>query len=171
MYPRVRCSLTVSIVHDSGMRVKPKIPAAGPIEGKGAAAGAPRPQASRGRLSYSRFPSAKKGLPYHIYITARKRNQQKSSHAQDGQESFLCWCGQQDSNLHGFPPEPKSGVSANSTMPAALNIISRKTGFVNRERLSAGRVFAAFPLRSRHGNAGLRRGKDEKKMLAKWEGL
>ena len=28
------------------------------------------------------------------------------------------WCGQQDSNLHGFPLEPKSSVSANSTMPA-----------------------------------------------------
>ncbi len=30
------------------------------------------------------------------------------------------WCGQQDSNLHGFPLEPKSSVSANSTMPASL---------------------------------------------------
>ena len=28
------------------------------------------------------------------------------------------WCGQQDSNLHGFPLEPKSSVSANSTIPA-----------------------------------------------------
>ena len=28
------------------------------------------------------------------------------------------WCGQQDSNLHGFPLEPKSNVSANSTMSA-----------------------------------------------------
>ena len=30
----------------------------------------------------------------------------------------MTWCGQQDSNLHGFPLEPKSSVSANSTMPA-----------------------------------------------------
>ena len=28
------------------------------------------------------------------------------------------WCGRQDLNLHGCPPEPKSGVSANSTTPA-----------------------------------------------------
>ena len=27
-------------------------------------------------------------------------------------------CGQQDSNLHGLPPDPKSGASANSAMPA-----------------------------------------------------
>ena len=26
--------------------------------------------------------------------------------------------GQQDLNLHGLPPEPKSGASANSAMPA-----------------------------------------------------
>ena len=31
---------------------------------------------------------------------------------------FYIWCGQQDSNLHGRPLEPKSNVSANSTMPA-----------------------------------------------------
>ena len=31
---------------------------------------------------------------------------------------YLIWCGQQDSNLHGFPLEPKSSVSANSTMSA-----------------------------------------------------
>ena len=29
-------------------------------------------------------------------------------------------CGQQDLNLHGLPPEPKSGASANSAMPADL---------------------------------------------------
>ena len=44
------------------------------------------------------------------------------------------WCGQQDSNLHGFPLEPKSSVSANSTMPAVWAIISRERGFVNRNR-------------------------------------
>ena len=30
------------------------------------------------------------------------------------------WCGQQDLNLHGCPLEPKSSVSANSTMPADM---------------------------------------------------
>ena len=31
---------------------------------------------------------------------------------------LFIWCGQQDSNLHGKPLEPKSNVSTNSTMPA-----------------------------------------------------
>ena len=34
-------------------------------------------------------------------------------------DAFL-WCGQQDLNLHGCPREPKSRVSANSTMPADI---------------------------------------------------
>ena len=34
---------------------------------------------------------------------------------------FFVWCGQQDSNLHGRPLEPKSNVSANSTMPANMS--------------------------------------------------
>ena len=34
---------------------------------------------------------------------------------------FLYWYGQQDLNLHGKPLEPKSNVSANSTMPAYVN--------------------------------------------------
>ena len=33
---------------------------------------------------------------------------------------YAYWCGQQDSNLHGRPLEPKSNVSANSTMPADM---------------------------------------------------
>ena len=37
-----------------------------------------------------------------------------------GQLSYVC--GQQDLNLHGLPPEPKSGASANSAMPAYLKI-------------------------------------------------
>ena len=32
--------------------------------------------------------------------------------------AFHFWCGRQDLNLHGHPPEPKSGASANSATPA-----------------------------------------------------
>jgi hypothetical protein len=33
---------------------------------------------------------------------------------------FPVWCGQQGSNLHTEVPEPKSGASANSAMPAKI---------------------------------------------------
>lgn len=33
------------------------------------------------------------------------------------------WCGRQDLNLHGRPPDPKSGASANSATPAYFNIL------------------------------------------------
>ena len=32
--------------------------------------------------------------------------------------SLPMWCGRKDSNLHALAPEPKSGVSANSTTSA-----------------------------------------------------
>ena len=34
--------------------------------------------------------------------------------------AFSVWCASRDLNPHGFPPEPKSGVSANSTRRAYL---------------------------------------------------
>ena len=36
--------------------------------------------------------------------------------------SFV-WYGRQDLNLHGYPLEPKSNVSANSTTPAFYELI------------------------------------------------
>ena len=33
----------------------------------------------------------------------------------------LFWCAKRDLNPHGLPPEPKSGVSANSTIPVYKN--------------------------------------------------
>ena len=36
--------------------------------------------------------------------------------------AFHFWCGRQDLNLHGHPPEPKSGASANSATPAEKRI-------------------------------------------------
>lgn len=32
------------------------------------------------------------------------------------------WCGRRDLNPHGYPPDPKSGASANSATPAYANI-------------------------------------------------
>ena len=45
------------------------------------------------------------------------------------------WCGQHDSNLHASALEPKSNVSANSTMPAAA-YISLPRGGVHVKPLS-----------------------------------
>ena len=36
--------------------------------------------------------------------------------------AHICiWCGRQDSNLHGCPPDPKSGASANFATPACVS--------------------------------------------------
>ena len=45
-----------------------------------------------------------------------------------GEISFvsLFWCAIKDSNLHGLPPEPKSGASANSANCAYYGKIQRK---------------------------------------------
>lgn len=59
------------------------------------------------------------------------------------------WCGQQDLNLHGCPPDPKSGASANSAMSASIISISRCGSKINRftvhnnyGKYSRGNVFA-----------------------------
>ena len=51
---------------------------------------------------------------------------QKKSLSPHSGVSSLMSCGQQDLNLHGLPPEPKSGASANSAMPAYLKIYCYK---------------------------------------------
>ena len=52
------------------------------------------------------------------------------------------WYGRQDLNLHGYPLEPKSNVSANSTTPACVKlrqyarvgVILPRSGWVVNER-------------------------------------
>ncbi len=44
---------------------------------------------------------------------------------------FFIWYGRQDLNLHGYPLEPKSNVSANSTTPAYACILPFDWGNVN----------------------------------------
>ena len=36
------------------------------------------------------------------------------------------WCGRRDLNPHGYPPDPKSGASANSATPASATVISSR---------------------------------------------
>ena len=36
------------------------------------------------------------------------------------------WCGRRDLNPHGYPPDPKSGASANSATPASATAISSR---------------------------------------------
>ena len=42
------------------------------------------------------------------------------------------WYGRQDLNLHGYPLEPKSNVSANSTTPALASIVSQSFHKIKR---------------------------------------
>ena len=46
------------------------------------------------------------------------KNKLKSMPYWNRVQIIMIQCGQQDLNLHGLPPEPKSGASANSAMPA-----------------------------------------------------
>ena len=55
--------------------------------------------------------------------------------------AFHFWCGRQDLNLHGHPPEPKSGASANSATPAENESIIRYSGENRKGRLA---FFLAF---------------------------
>ena len=48
--------------------------------------------------------------PYFLWPTRKRRRKPPLS----------CWYGRQDLNLHGYPLEPKSNVSANSTTPAFI---------------------------------------------------
>ena len=51
----------------------------------------------------------------HLFLTEIKRGSPKLP--------LFIWYGRQDLNLHGYPLEPKSNVSANSTTPAFYELI------------------------------------------------
>ena len=46
-------------------------------------------------------------------------------------DGLFFWCGRQDLNLHGDPPDPKSGASASSATPAYYVIVAQKKLKVN----------------------------------------
>ena len=62
--------------------------------------------------------------------------------------AHICiWCGRQDSNLHGCPPDPKSGASANFATPACVSnysILSCVGKQIQAERIM-NRVFFQQP--------------------------
>lgn len=55
----------------------------------------------------------------------------------------ITWCGRQDLNLHGCPPDPKSGASANSATSAFLSILHD----FSKNCKSSARARESFPLR------------------------
>ena len=59
---------------------------------------------------------------YHTGKAAKMHPMERRKHRKKGLPSPVIpkKYGQQDLNLHGLPPEPKSGASANSAMPAYL---------------------------------------------------
>ena len=62
-----------------------------------------------------------------VFATVSLAQQKREAEA-----SLFCWYGRQDLNLHGYPLEPKSNVSANSTTPAcAESILARMCLVVN----------------------------------------
>ena len=60
---------------------------------------------------------------------------------------ILTWCGQQDLNLHGCPPVPKTGASAVPPCPHTC-IVARRRGFVKGKSARERRWRAAFPART-----------------------
>ena len=52
-----------------------------------------------------------------VYTDINDRSPRHAERARDA-PLYIVWCGRQDLNLQGHPPEPKSGASANSATPA-----------------------------------------------------
>ena len=60
-----------------------------------------------------------------VYTDINDRSPRHAERARDA-PLYIVWCGRQDLNLQGHPPEPKSGASANSATPARYCFVERR---------------------------------------------